>query len=166
VPEQGRLSLVCDRAPTRPDPPPPTPSPRAYAPTSQINEQFPNRTSRRVMHGSIQVVSIAFAAMGVMVVIAMHTQLGRSNLGGGDVTQAFTVHAWMGYVAAFLLLAQVCVCLRVCVCVRSLVGTCAPARVTCAWPGCPSVVSVGGGAGPRMLRVRACLGLRRTLFPS
>jgi len=73
---------------------------------SKVNEQFPNRTSRRVMHGSIQIVSTAFAAMGVMTVIGTHSVNGLSNVGAGHVSNAYKVHAWLGYVSVGFILAQ------------------------------------------------------------
>ena len=63
------------------------------------------------MHGSIQIVSAAFAALGLLVVIGMHTATGRSNVGGDDVAQSWKIHTWLGYTSAFFLMAQVC-----CVC--------------------------------------------------
>ena len=85
--------------------------------TLQVNEQFPNRTSRRVMHGSVQIVSTAFAAMGVMTVIGTHSVNGLSNVGAGHVSNAYKVHAWLGYVSVGFILAQVgCRTARVVLC--------------------------------------------------
>lgn len=86
------------------NPPPP------LLPVPQVNEQFPNRTSRRVMHGSIQIVSTAFAAMGVMTVIGTHSVNGLSNVGAGHVSNAYKVHAWLGYVSVGFILVQVGAC--------------------------------------------------------
>jgi hypothetical protein len=77
-----------------------------YSPR-QVNEQFPNRSSRRAMHGSIQLISAGFGALGVLTVIGMHTTMGRSNLGGDDVSQAYKVHVWLGYSSIVLVMAQV-----------------------------------------------------------
>lgn len=63
--------------------------------------------SRRTLHGSIQLIACAVGGLGVLTVIGTHTATGLSNTGGGDVTKAYSVHTWMGYVSIVFMMLQV-----------------------------------------------------------
>lgn len=73
---------------------------------AQVDTHFPDRKSRRVLHGSCQLFAIAFVILGFLTALSTHSVTGRSNLGGGPVTQAYSVHTWLGYVSMVFLLGQ------------------------------------------------------------
>lgn len=68
---------------------------------------FPDRNSRRVLHGSCQLFACAFIILGYMVALGSHAIFKLSNVGTGGVSQAYTVHTWLGYVSLVLILFQV-----------------------------------------------------------
>lgn len=85
---------------------------------TQADRHFPNRSSRRVLHGAIQITACMFIVLGYLCALAQHAVDGTNNLGGGGVTQAYSVHTWMGYASLAFILGQARASMRARCCVN------------------------------------------------
>lgn len=74
----------------------------------RMNRQFPDRGSRRLLHGALQMFGSFAMVVGFLIVWNLHALHGRSQIAAGSdtLTQA---HVWVGYATMALVLLQVVV---------------------------------------------------------
>jgi hypothetical protein len=74
---------------------------------SQVDKEFPDQASRRVIHGGFQITAVALSAIGYLIAMAAHATAGASNFGGDHVPIGKKAHVWFGYISLFLIGVQV-----------------------------------------------------------
>lgn len=74
----------------------------------KMNRQFPDRGSRRLLHGALQIFGAFFMLVAFLIVWNLHSLNGKSQIGSG-ASVIKQVHIWLGYGAMALVLLQVVV---------------------------------------------------------